>query len=102
MMDKALSVSVILAVVVIFVLLLLIFSSLIPFGDEHVVSGYLSDISYTSGYGYSSTTVILDNVSYTFDSFYGADVELYRNVSVYYKYCVNPNYRKITRIDIDG
>lgn len=75
--------------------------SFIPFGEEHTMTGYLSDFSHQTGYGYSGTTLVIDNMTYNFNLRYQKSIPINQNVIVTYANTILGNEARII-IDIEA
>ena len=60
--------------------------SFIPYGEEQTMTGYASDVIFQIGYGYSGTTIILDNHTENFDSKYNKNIPLNTEIIITYQY----------------
>jgi len=71
------------------------FGSITPFGEDHTITGYLSDFDHQTGWGYSGTTLVINNMSYNLSPRYQKSIPINQNVRVTYKNCILGEQNKI-------
>ncbi len=72
--------------IVILCILVVLIGSFIPCGEEQTMTGYASSVTFQTGYGYSGTTIILDNYTENFDSKYNKAIPLNTEIIITYQY----------------
>lgn len=83
--DIMMPITMIMVLISVVGLTMMVFVGMIPWGEEKVITGYLDDFDHQVGYGYSGTTLVIDNQSYDFYPKYQGTILTNCEVKVVYK-----------------